>query len=88
MSIKISRTLKIIEQANILLETDWSQEDKELVQRIVGNLKSYKSLIPNSLKDDITSVLIMANKIKREYDELLIKFKIVDEQNEDTIVNI
>ena len=87
MTTKISKTQQIIEEANKLLETDWSDQDKELVQRIVGNLKSYKSFIPNYLKDDITSVLIMANKIKMEYDDLLIKFKkvncIIDEQNKE-----
>ena len=87
MTTTISKTQQIIEQANKLLETDWSDKDKELVQRIVGNLKSYKSFIPNSLKDDITSVLIMANKIKMEYDNLLIKFKtvncIIDEQSKE-----
>lgn len=75
MSGKITRTQQIIDEANKLLNTDWTYEDKELVSRIIGNLKSYKSFIPNSLKDDIRSVLEMANRIKKEYDELLIKFK-------------
>lgn len=75
MSGKITRTQQIIEEANKLLNTDWTNEDKELVSRIVSNLKTYKSFIPNSLKDDICSVLEMANRIKKEYDELLVKFK-------------
>lgn len=75
MSGKITRTQQIIDEANKLLNTDWTYEYKELVSRIIGNLKSYKSFIPNSLKDDIRSVLEMANRIKKEYDELLIKFK-------------
>lgn len=75
MSGKITRTQQIIDEANKLLNTDWTNEDKELVSRIIGNLKSYKSFIPSSLKDDIRSVLEMANRIKKEYDELLIKFK-------------
>lgn len=75
MSGKITRTQQIIDEANKLLNTDWTNEDKELVSRIIGNLKSYKSFIPSSLKDDIRLVLEMANRIKKEYDELLVKFK-------------
>lgn len=75
MSNKISRTQQIIDEANKLLNTDWTNDDKELVNRIIGNLKSYKSFIPSSLKDDIKAVLEMANRIKKEYDELLVKFK-------------
>jgi hypothetical protein len=62
MSGKITRTQQIIDEANKLLNTDWTNEDKELVSRIIGNLKSYKSFIPSSLKDDIRSVLEMANR--------------------------
>jgi len=75
MSNKITRIQQIIDEANKLLNTDWTTDDKELVSRIVCNLKSYKSFIPSSLKDDIRSVLEMANRIKKDYDELLIKFK-------------
>lgn len=49
MSNKISRTQQIIDEANKLLNTDWTNDDKELVNRIIGNLKSYKSFIPSSL---------------------------------------
>jgi hypothetical protein len=73
-----SRTQQIIDEANKLLNTDWSDDDKELVSRVVGNLKSYKSFIPGSLKDDIKKILEMANRIKREYDELLAKFNTTD----------
>jgi len=75
MSGKITRTQQIIDEANKLLNTDWVNEDKELISRIIGNLKTYKSFIPSSLKDDIRDILMMANKIKKEYDELLVKFK-------------
>jgi uncharacterized phage infection (PIP) family protein YhgE len=78
MSGKITRTQQIIDEATKLLNTDWTNEDKELVSRIIGNLKTYKSFIPSSLKDDIKAVLEMTNRIKKEYDELLIKFKNVE----------
>lgn len=81
MSGKITRTQQIIEEANKLLNTDWTNEDKELVTRIVSNLKSYKSFIPSSLKDDICSVLEMANRIKKEYDELAILIKCKEAEN-------
>jgi len=85
MSTKITRTQQIIDEANKLLNTDWTNKDKELVTRIISNLKSYKSFIPSSLKDDICSVLEMANRIKKEYDELaaLIKSKEAENNNVD-----
>jgi hypothetical protein len=73
MTTKVSKTQQILDEANKLLSQDWLLEDRELVTRLVGNLKFYKSFIPGGLKEDICSILEMANRIKCDYEVLLIK---------------
>lgn len=75
---KISKTQQILDEADKLLKTDWTDKDKEIVCRMMNSLKYYKSFIPSSFKDDIKLMFEMANKIKREYDELLIRFKEIE----------
>ena len=84
MSLKISRTQQIIDEANILLESSWEDKDKVLIKRMVDSLISYKRLIPNTLKDDVKTILVMANRIKADYDILLEKYnkEIADKQPE------
>jgi hypothetical protein len=82
MSLKISRTQQIIDEANVLLESSWDDIDKELLKRMVDSLIYYKRLIPNALKDDVKTILKMANRIKADYDILLEKYnkEIADKQ--------
>jgi hypothetical protein len=75
MTTKVSKTQQILDEANKLLSRDWLPEDRELVTRLVGNLKFYKSFIPGGLKEDICGVLEMANRIKYDYELLLIKYQ-------------
>lgn len=70
----MSRTQEIINQANILLESNWDQTEKDLIKRMVNTLVSYKRVIPNGLKDDIKVILEIANKIKCDYEDLLEKY--------------
>jgi len=81
MNGKITRTQQILDEADKLLKTDWSDQDKEVVTRMTNSLKSYKSFIPNSFKDDIKLMLEMANRIKKDYDDLLIKFSGYEDKN-------
>ena len=68
-------TKELIEEANKLLASNWEDHEKNLVKRMIDSLIAYKSLIPKSLKNDVKAMLQMANKIKREYDELLERYK-------------
>lgn len=68
-------TKELIEEANKLLESSWEEHEKVLVKRMLDTMVSYKSLIPKSLKSDIKAMLVMANRIKNDYDELVIKYK-------------
>lgn len=68
-------TKELIEEANKLLASNWEDHEKDLVKRMIDSLVAYKSLIPKSLKQDVKSMLQMANRIKTEYDLLLEKYK-------------
>lgn len=82
MSQTVSKTQEIINEANILLESDWDQKDKDLIKRMVDTLVSYRRLIPNGLKEDIKIILEIANKIKADYEILLEKYNKVIETAE------
>ena len=73
-------TKELIEEANKLLESSWEEHEKILVKRILDTMVSYKSFIPKSLKADIKAILIMANRIKNEYDELVVKYKLKNDK--------
>lgn len=65
-------TNELVIEATKLLESSWLEHEKNLVKRVLDNMISYKSLIPKALKKDIRDLLIMANRIKTEYDNLII----------------
>ena len=67
----------MIEEGIKLLEKDWANEEKILIQRLLDNLNSYKSFITKSLKQDITSVLKLASNIKDDYDTLKQKVNLI-----------
>jgi hypothetical protein len=71
---------EILEEGNKLLSKNWLTSEKELIQRLLDNIISYKSLIPKTTKKDITELLILSNHIKEEYDELK---KLVQEKHPD-----
>lgn len=71
-------TKELIEEGNKLLESSWEEHEKILVRRMLDTIVSYKSLIPKSLKADIKAMLIMANRIKNDYDGLVIKCTLKD----------
>lgn len=76
-------TKELIEEANKLLASNWEDHEKELVKRMIDSLISYKALIPKSLKNDVKAMLQMANRIKREYDELLQKYRSEQQNSEE-----
>jgi hypothetical protein len=71
---------EILTEGNKLLSKNWLTSEKELIQRLLDNIISYKSLIPKTTKKDITELLILSNHIKEEYDELK---KLVQEKHPD-----
>lgn len=66
-------TKEIIAEGNKLLERSWEQHEKDLVKKLLDTMVSYKSFIPKALKEDIKAMLVMANRIKNDYDQLVLK---------------
>lgn len=82
MSNKDSGTQHLLDEIDKLLNSTWNETDKELIQRMAGTLQYYKTFMPKVLKQDVRAILEIANRIKREYDELLVKYKKYDIENE------
>lgn len=53
-----------------LLDNNWSNEEKEIIDRIMNGLVFFKKLIPNSLKTDIVSAIKLCNELKSENEKL------------------
>lgn len=68
-------TKEIIEESDRLLLTEWLDHEKELVVKMVKTMVDYKRLIPKALKEDVLALLVMANRIKLEYDALVASSK-------------
>lgn len=48
-----------------LLEEAWSDEEKQLIERTIVNICSYKRIMSNSLKDDILKIVDLCMSLKR-----------------------
>ena len=72
----------IEEHFNKLLEKDWENEEKEMIQRIMEGLLYYKKILPKTLKTDVVCAIGLCNRLKDEVEEL--KKKVIEllEQNE------
>jgi hypothetical protein len=53
-----------------LLEKEWTEEEKGLIEKIKGGLLYYKRLIPKSLMNDVVAALQMCNKLKDQLQNL------------------
>jgi uncharacterized protein Yka (UPF0111/DUF47 family) len=53
------------------LEKEWSDEERQLIKRIIEGLLYYKRILPRSLKDDIVSALQLCNRLKHQLDILI-----------------
>lgn len=69
-------TKELLEQSKLLLTLKWEESEKILIKRLTDSLISYKLLLPKSLKQDMYDMLLIATKIKMEYEELLLKINI------------
>jgi hypothetical protein len=73
----------IEEEFNKLLEKEWSNEEKELIKRIMNGMLYYKRFIPNDFKQDILLAIDMCNKLKNELD--LKETKNIIEKHDDNV---
>lgn len=62
----------MIDQFNILLNNNWTNDEKNMIKRIMDGLLFFKKLLPNSLKNDVILAINLCNELKNE-NELLKK---------------
>ncbi len=62
----------MIDQFNILLNNNWTDDEKSMIKRIMDGLLYFKKLLPNSLKNDVILAINLCNELKNE-NELLKK---------------
>jgi hypothetical protein len=61
---------QVKEQLDNLLAHNWEEEQKELLSRVFENITYYNRFIPKTMKEDILAVLLLANGLKAELDDL------------------
>jgi hypothetical protein len=54
------------ETLRLLLLEDWTDEEKELIERTIVNICSYKRLMSNALKEDILKIVDLCINLKRK----------------------
>lgn len=63
-------TQEILDEVDKMLNTQLTDEERVLLEKMATSIKYYKSLIPKELKQDVVRLMQMAYKYKFEYDEL------------------
>lgn len=61
-------TDEIIKEREELLLKNWTTDEKEIINRLIDNMVTYRRIISKSVKKDVTDILKIANHIKAEYD--------------------
>jgi hypothetical protein len=56
----------IEEEFKLLLDKSWTDEEREMIKRIMDSLLYYKKLLPKSLKNDIIAALQLCNNLKHK----------------------
>lgn len=57
-------------QMDLLLSHEWQEEEKALIAKVIKNILDYGRFIPKTIKDDVNSILLLANRLKIELDTL------------------
>lgn len=63
----------IEEEFKKLLEKEWSEEERQMIQRISEGLLYYRKLLPKTLKTDVIAALQLCNKLKHQLELLMAK---------------
>ncbi|NBP02798.1 MAG: hypothetical protein EBU90_22310 [Proteobacteria bacterium] len=61
----------IEEELARLLERQWTDEERAMINRIMDGLLYYKKLIPKALKNDVVAALQLCNRLKLQLEDLI-----------------
>lgn len=78
------------QELDLLLQKNWSDEQRVLIKRLMDNVAYYKKLLPKSLKQDVFEALQMCNTLKNEleYYKALCKCNLNSQKCENESENI
>lgn len=49
-----------------ILNLDWNENDKIIIERVLSSFKTWKKFLPNQLKDDILHIIQLAINEKKK----------------------
>lgn len=58
-----------------LLEKEWEEEEKKIIEKIMEGLLYYKRILPSSFKNDVSEAIKLCNRLKEQIEELQEKIK-------------
>ena len=61
---------EVKQQLDNLLAHNWGEEQKSLLSRIFEHITYYNRFMPKTMKEDILAILLLANGLKTELDDL------------------
>ncbi len=71
----------INDQFSKLLNREWLENEKEIIESIMTNIQYYKRLLPNSLKSEISKALVLCNDLKNELDKLKLQVEFLENRD-------
>lgn len=58
--------MKLEDKCKMLLDKEWTEEEKALIQRIFDNVLYYQKLLPKSMKEDVIAALDLCCMLKAQ----------------------
>lgn len=58
------------ENMDLLLSKEWDEDQRELLARVIKNIKDYYRFTPRCVKDDINAIINLAIQLKKELQDL------------------
>ena len=56
------------DEVKLLLENEWTDEEKTLIENLISTVMYFKRMLPKTFKQDILCALQMCNSLKIELD--------------------
>ena len=69
----------MIEEFKKLLEKEWDEDDKKIIEKIMEGLLYYKKILPSSFKTDVSDAIKLCNRLKDQIVLLEEKIKRLEE---------
>jgi hypothetical protein len=61
----------MLEEFDQLLQREWTDEERQMIERIKEGILFYKRLIPKSLREDVIAALQLCNTLKQQLEDVV-----------------